>query len=70
MWASLTAQTTEAFAASLTPGDRYQSGWNHGQADEQAHKPSFCSDDHSMIYCNGYDDGYDNVQQGHWHNYH
>lgn len=54
-------------AASLQPGDRYQSGYDHGFADEKSGQPEFCSSDHTSIYCNGCDTGYNDAQAGHYH---
>jgi hypothetical protein len=60
----LTAHT--AFATTLTPGDRYQSGYNHGFADQKAEEPNFCSSDHTQQYCDGYRQGWDDAQAGHY----
>jgi hypothetical protein len=60
----LTAQT--AFATTLTPGDRYQSGYEHGFADQKAGQPDFCSSDHTKQFCDGYDQGYSDARAGHY----
>jgi hypothetical protein len=46
------AETQIAHATdNLAPGDRYQSGYDHGRADALANNPDFCANDHTAIYC-------------------
>jgi len=49
---------TKANADSLSLTDRYNSGYNHGYADAQAGNSRFCSQDHTIAYCQGYNAGY------------
>jgi hypothetical protein len=52
------ALPTKANADSLSLTDRYNSGYNHGYADAQARNSRFCSQDHTIAYCQGYNAGY------------
>jgi hypothetical protein len=52
------ALPTKANADSLSLTDRYNSGYNHGYVDAQASNSRFCSEDHTIAYCQGYNAGY------------